>query len=114
MGAEQFITTAEGATAAEAFAAAREEAAYEHGHRGYSGTIAEKDSFTTLEIPALAGADETIARVYAQAVLSGQFDVGAGGEDMRRASEAVDDKWGPARHIALGGKLHLFFGWASS
>jgi hypothetical protein len=112
MGAKQFITIAEGATADEAFTAAREEAHYEHGHRGYSGTIAEKDNFTTFEVPALASADEAMGRVYARAVLSGQAE--DGDEGMRRIAEAVDDKWGPAGHIALGGKRHLFFGWASS
>jgi hypothetical protein len=113
MGAEQFITIAEGATAEEAFAAAREEAAYDCGHGGYTGTIAEKDGFATLEIPALASADETMARVWVQAVLS-NLPGTLGDEDMRRASKAVDDKWGPAGHIALGGSRHLFFGWASS
>jgi hypothetical protein len=114
MGAEQFITTAEGATADEAFDAARKEALYEHGHRGYSGTIAEKEGFTTFEVPALASADEAMARVYARAVLSGQFERGEGDEEMRRIGEAVDGKWGPAGHIPLAGKRHLFFGWASS
>lgn len=114
MGAEQFITTAEGETADEAFAAARKEAAYEHGHGGYTGTIAEKDGFTTFEVPALASADEAMARVYARALLSGHFESGEGDEEMRRIAETIDDKWGPAGHIPLGGKRHLFFGWASS
>jgi hypothetical protein len=45
MGASTFITTAKGTTAQEAFDAAREEARYEHGHGGYTGTIAEKRTY---------------------------------------------------------------------
>ena len=41
MGACEFGTTSEGATAKEAFKRAVEDAQYEHGHGGYSGTIAE-------------------------------------------------------------------------
>lgn len=111
MGARQFMTTAEGATAKEAFAAAREEAWYDHGHAGYTGTIAEKDGFVTLDVPSLTGATEEVAREYVQAAMSHQSDIRG---DMQQLAEAVGDKWGPAGHIDLGGGRHLFFGWASS
>lgn len=45
MGANQFEQVGRGKTAKEAFSAAREQAQWEHGHGGYSGTLAEKDSF---------------------------------------------------------------------
>lgn len=41
MGASEFMTTAKGRTAEEAFRAAREEALYEHGHGGYTGSVGE-------------------------------------------------------------------------
>lgn len=49
MGAEFFTTYREGTDAKAAFKAAREDALYEHGHRGYTGTIAEKDEFTVID-----------------------------------------------------------------
>ncbi len=42
MGAEQFEAWAKGETAQEAFDEAKEQAYYDVGHQGYSGTIAEK------------------------------------------------------------------------
>ena len=43
MGASTFLTRATGKTAREAFASATSDARYEHGHGGYTGTIAEKN-----------------------------------------------------------------------
>ena len=51
MGAEQFWHEANGKDAQEAFNNAIEKALYDYGHRGYSGTIAEKESFTEIEVP---------------------------------------------------------------
>lgn len=48
MGSTTFYTLAHGKTPNDAFRAAREQACYEHGHGGYSGTIAEKDGFTVI------------------------------------------------------------------
>jgi hypothetical protein len=48
MGAESFGAMGHGKTAQEAFLQARSEAQYEHGHGGYSGTIAEKHSFVEI------------------------------------------------------------------
>jgi len=48
MGASEFITFATGKNANAAFNDAISSAAYEAGHGGYTGTIAEKDSFTIL------------------------------------------------------------------
>lgn len=96
MGACTFWVEAEGKTAREAFDAAVKEARYNHGHGGYSGTIAEKSGFTTISVP--AGKD---AHDFA-------------GELLDACDSRVDDKWGPAGCVALGNGKFLFFGWASS
>jgi hypothetical protein len=110
MGADPFTIVAFGGTAQDAFRAAVEDAAYEHGHGGYTGTIAEKDSFRTFEVPALTGAPDEAVQAWVTGVMSWQPE----DPEMRRIAEAVEDKWGPAGHIPLSGDRHLFFGWASS
>ena len=106
MGAYDFYSEAVGKTAQEAFALAVEDAAYEHGHGGYTGTIAEKSEFVMIKLP--TGQD---AHRYAEQLVHGNDD-------------RIDDKWGPAGCIDMGpeplprGKRkchrYLFFGWASS
>ena len=54
MGAEVFESYAQGATAAEAFHNAVNEAQYLHGHGGYTGTIAEKSSFVLIDFLGVA------------------------------------------------------------
>ena len=102
MGAHDFTVLAEGEDLQRAFAAARENAAYEHGHGGYTGTVAEKDQVVVIERTPLT---ETAAHATAQALL----DAG----DSR-----IADKWGPAGAIAVGdaGTVTgwLLFGWASA
>jgi hypothetical protein len=96
MGANTFAERATGKSPKEAFIAARERAQYDHGHSGYSGTIAEKQDFVLIDLPAGIDAD-----TYAnQLIMAG---------DPR-----IDDKWGPAGCIACGKGSFLFFGWASS
>lgn len=51
MGGTNFETTATGKTAREAFANAVSQAQWEHGHGGYTGTIAEKPGFTEFSVP---------------------------------------------------------------
>ncbi len=96
MGASTFMQVGRGKTAAEAFKSARDEAAYEHGHGGYSGSLAEKRNFVMIPVP--AGIDP---RVVARKLVD-------------EGDPRVDDKWGPAGCIALGKGEWLFFGWASS
>lgn len=97
MGAEQFTHTAKGKTAREAFYAAREKALYNHGHSGYTGTIAEKTDFDIIPVP--AGIDPID---YAETLL-------------RENDPRIDDKWGPAGCVKLNEPdTWLFFGWASS
>ena len=91
MSATEFWEEATGATAQEAFDAAVAQAKYDYGHRGYTGTIAEKTEFVIVE------AEE---------------DIGAQVERMINDDEVT--KWGPAGCIQIGDNEWLFFGWASA
>ena len=102
MGADVFFTTADGKTANEAFKTARDEAAYESGHGGYTGTIAEKDDFVMCSKETFPSYKE------ASDFASNLIDNG---------DERVDDKWGPAgcvKFLSNDKTSYLFFGWASS
>lgn len=96
MGADTFIQAAKGKTAQEAFASAVAEAQYQHGHGGYTGTLAQKHDFVQIAVPA-----DKEPRAFA-------------GELIEASDPRIDDKWGPAGCIALSDGLWLFFGWASS
>lgn len=54
MGATDFSTTSSAKTAQLAFRKAQEEARYEDGHGGYTGTIAEVSSFRMVDVDAVA------------------------------------------------------------
>lgn len=95
MGASQFIVYEVGDTAKDAFNNAVAEAQYDHGHSGYSGTIAEKDSFTEVPKPTTFSGDW---EVHDDPLLEMQFD----------------DKWGPAGCFKVKEGQWCFFGWASS
>ena len=96
MGGDTFFIKASGKTAKEAFQSAVHQAQYEHGHGGYSGTIAEKHSFCMIPLP--QGKDHN---EYAEYLI----DIG----DSR-----IRDKWGDAGCFDLGDGKYYFFGWASS
>lgn len=96
MGSHDFAVEAEGKTAQEAFDAAVKEAAYWHGHSGYTGTIAEKDRFIMVKQPFQSSEE---AWRYA--------------DNPDEWPDDVQDKWGPAGAIHLGENRWLFFGWAS-
>lgn len=97
MGACSFVKVAKGDSAQEAFDSAVKEAQYQHGHDGYSGTIAEKDSFKLFN-PSQEWLKDMI-------------------EERRHHDhkywKEVDDKYGPAGCFDLGGGEWMFFGWAS-
>lgn len=95
MGACDFYCSAKGNSAQEAFRNAVEDARYQYGHGGYTGSIAEKNSFVMISLPEGEEPGE-----YAQRLI---------GEGDSR----VDDKWGPAGCISLKDGRYLFFGWAS-
>ena len=96
MGAEIFYHTVSGSTVEEAFNNAVKEACYDHGHGGYTGTIAEKDSYVVIKCP--KGREPT---EYADTLIN-------------NGDERIDDKWGPAGAIKVKDNYWLFFGWASS
>ena len=95
MGATEFFTTARGSSAREAFSDAVSDAQYENGHGGYTGTIAEKRSFTLIAVP--EGQDPL---AYANDLLD---------EDDKR----ISDKWGPAGCVKISDEEFAFFGYAS-
>lgn len=102
MGASEFTSSATGKTAQEAFGKAIDEARYESGHGGYTGTIAEKSGFRMVVPKEGEDPGDCIDRCF------------------RDESHFFQDKWGPAGCIDAGeGKepgtrKFLFFGWASS
>lgn len=101
MGAQRFTVDARGRTAKEAFDAAVEQAQHDYGHRGYTGTIAEKggDGFEMVTVPAGRSPDDVVRLLFE--------------EDPR-----ADDKWGPAlcvrRTFDGDNSLFTFVGSASS
>ncbi|RLI66821.1 MAG: hypothetical protein DRO67_00160 [Candidatus Asgardarchaeum californiense] len=97
MGAMEFESIAKGSTAKEAFQNAREEAFYDYGHSGYTGTIAEKNTFRMIHCECTSEA------------VSAKMD-----EVMENESHWIQDKWGPAGCIKLENNEWLFFGFASS
>lgn len=94
MGADFFITKSTGKTAEQAFKQAVKDAKYEYGHKGYTGSMAEKDSFIRIDD------------------LHPDFVTGWTHKAMN--DERIIDKWGPAGCIDLGNGEYLFFGWASA
>lgn len=94
MGSTSFTTYAKGKTAKEAFNAAVKEAKYDYGNSGYTGTIAEKDSFV-------------------------EFDLLTGSPPLQEArilimsDPKIRDTWGPAGCFKINEGEYLFFGWAS-
>jgi hypothetical protein len=102
MGAQEFTHPASGKTAKEAFKNAVEDAAWECGHGGYTGTIAEKGDFVMCSSKVFDSKNE--AYDFANKLLDD-------------CDPRVDDKWGPAGCVAFKNKddtMYLFFGWASS
>ncbi len=142
MGAADFMTVGVAPTAGEAFSQARDEAAHEYGHGGYTGTIAEKQNFTMFPLPGDLPEGVTIGH-YTRLCVSAPFDgdpdkywVFPGTqitvpEYMRThitaVSDLIEDKWGPAgcfditdtphgqrRAASPESRVFLFIGWASS
>lgn len=97
MGAQQFVCIGEGATVAKAFQDARTNAIHEHGHGGYSGSIAEKNSYRLIQCEQ----DDNAVREMVGACLDDE-------------EHFCQDKCGPAGAIRLSKSRWAFFGWASS
>jgi len=99
MGACTYTVKQDGPTMMDAFRAAQDQARYEHGHGGYSGTIAEKTAVVVV------GTVDTLEAAYDLA------DRLLAADDSR-----ISDKWGPSGCIWVGRpvKTYVFVGWASS
>lgn len=114
MGAEEFYTEGYGASVQDAFDLAREQAKHEHGHSGYTGTLAEKDNFVILTSMIFDSAED--AKGWARALL---FN----GPSHSPDESTVHSKYGPAGAVRFGLsedeeddglQRWLFFGVASS
>lgn len=97
MGAALFVCSERGKNAKEAFRNAKSAAFDEYGHGGYTGSIAEKDSFVRFEVP--DGSNLTPDEFVEQLIDSNE--------------PKIEDKYGPCGCIDCGNGLYLFFGYAS-
>lgn len=136
MGACTFRTIAVGKDASDAFNNAVQEACYEDGHGGYTGTIAEKHSFRVFEVP-----KRMSVLKFSKMVEDVSFEISNGKRAkgipkkhrplLESVAKVYDDKWGAAVCFPLTGKelkeykekylfkgthkkVFLFCGWASS
>lgn len=129
MGATNFDTTELGKTADDAFSRARDAAAHEYGHGGYTGTIAEKGSYRLVtppagmngaklfdllqkadalnyyvdEAPAKRGSDEARWRREAEkanATLVAKLSAA----EVRWLLSVYNDKWGDCLAVEITGK----------
>lgn len=130
MGACDFeVSVAKGdRTIGAAFSACRSDAAWEYGHGGYTGTIAEKTDFVKFPLP-----EGWTAREFIEAVATGwmlaeemagcrEIDPDSAPVRLReqighlafaKAVRTYDDKWGPA--LAVEDEKRFYFaGMASS
>lgn len=96
MGAQEFTAYAKGKTAQAAFSAAVEQACYDYGHAGYTGSIAEKHEFVRIQVPV------------------GEDPVAFANKLLADNDQRIDDKWGPAGCVEVKAGEYYFFGWASS
>ena len=99
MGACDFETMSHGSDATTAFSNARSEAQAESGERGYTGTIAEKPSFTLFTLPTIVPAAKVV-----DALCDGPVPDGMDAGTVRRMQRLYDDKWGPAVAMEITGK----------
>lgn len=124
MGAEQFSVTVAGEDAQQAFHYAKEDAFYEYGHRGYTGTIAEKPGYMEATLPEGVSLQEferalTHASPYwtrdedgTLIEISGHRPAWAG-NDWDIIAQVYNDKWGDCIAVQTEG-YWTFMGWASS
>lgn len=138
MGATTFTDKATANTADEAFRNLVNEALWEYGHGGYSGTIAEKPGFTLLTPPG-PYPDGVTAEKLAYHLLDCDYDNPCATRTHRRNPETnqwevqytpdvypanwtawlqraysiAGSKWDEAACLQIGPNEWLFFGWAS-
>jgi hypothetical protein len=102
MGATEFFTYAEGINVKAAFVAAKQEAEYESGNSGYTGTIAEKDDFKSAS-----------ENVFPDKYAADDFAY----QKINDDNHWCNDKYKPAAYIRFmnGNKIeYLFFGIAKT
>ena len=140
MGAVNFYCEAEGKTLSEAFRSAVDEAYYDYGHRGYTGTIAEKSGVTLVDIPFNAlpdtgdewGIGERVAGAFAYFIEDDSLSApteyewaerakadaialrdAIGAREFERMTYIWDEKWGNALAFRLAENKFAFCGMAS-
>jgi hypothetical protein len=113
VGAQEFFQIGRGKTPQEAFDSAHDQAAYDYGHAGYTGTLAEKGGFTMITVPP-GIPPKRYARLLVENALEDPLITPELKPKFREDFIEVDDKWGPAGCIKLNEGEYLFFGWASS
>jgi hypothetical protein len=120
MGAEQFSNSIEGDyTVDEAFRTLIDQALWEYGHRGYTGTIAEKSEYLQVSVPKSVSLDTYLKALYRSHVYYTDEGVRvepnrpewAGGE-WDTVVSTYNDKWGPCIAIKTSNGW-IFTGWAS-
>jgi len=120
MGACGYETLSHGSTVGDAMFAAVGEAQWEHGHGGYTGTIAEKGDWVEFDLPPRVTAAKVLHLLYvatypATTAASRKQDrterrawdglVAIFGErEALRLLELFNDKWGPAVALPVRGK----------
>ena len=131
MGATSFTATGKGDTMQAAFVRARDQAQYEYGHAGYTGTIAEKPEAIKFPLPTgvspedFADAafqatpywtvDPATRQVVERAgktpawVTDGSYPLAT----WRRVVKISCEKWGPCVGVQSGPNEWYFFGTAS-
>lgn len=112
MGATTFynsIKKREGQTAGQAFNSIREDALYENGQGGYTGTIAEKGGISMSRKP---DDIDVIDWVYELDNFDEDDRDNEHYYELKEDFDVYDDKWGDA--LCIETKDHYFFcGWAS-
>lgn len=97
MGATNFACIGRGKDAKEAFSSARDDALYEFGHGGYTGSIAEKDSFKLVTLTEAELTDLSLFNAKIDELIETDFR----------------DKWGAAGCVKVKEDMYYFFGVAS-
>ncbi len=133
MGADEFYAYGYGESARDAFRNAVANGRDQYGHRGYTGSIAEKSDYRVVKLPdgitadvwistindavLFAGGDTEEKRRARVAAHLGQHDSDELYDQAVRLERQVLDKWGPAGAIRLDNgdskiQKWMFFGWA--
>jgi len=116
MGAERFSEEYTLATTVkETFSAAVESALYYYGHAGYTGSLAEKDSYVELLLPEGVDLYQADRDFGAYPFVLTEWMLSMPSYQIDQAYSAYDDKWGPALALVSHDKTKVIFcGYASS